>query len=96
MDLVCSVRCRYGCSRRHFGTPLVDHHLTWLQHGVTVTVVLLLLQREVSLLEKAADEASDDPQLAQLRTSVTDRSKQLQKMETRVNDVKDRLFADFR
>eukprot|EP00878_Enallax_costatus_P030403 GHUV01033097.1.p1 GENE.GHUV01033097.1~~GHUV01033097.1.p1 ORF type:complete len:751 (+),score=324.15 GHUV01033097.1:453-2705(+) len=56
---------------------------------------LAACKREVSLLEKAAAEASEDPQLTQLRTSVNDRSKQLQKMEARVNDVKDRLFADF-
>lgn len=59
-------------------------------------VMLLYPQREVSLLEKAADEASEDPQLSQLASSVKDCSKQLAKMESRINEVKDRLFADFR
>eukprot|EP00879_Flechtneria_rotunda_P007607 GHRR01007978.1.p1 GENE.GHRR01007978.1~~GHRR01007978.1.p1 ORF type:complete len:1008 (+),score=459.35 GHRR01007978.1:1304-4327(+) len=54
-----------------------------------------VLKASVATLESAAASAAEDPELAELQSAVSDKRKQLAKMDERVNDIKDRLFADF-
>jgi structural maintenance of chromosome 1 len=52
-------------------------------------------QHDLSLFEASATAAAESPELQQLRASVVDKRKQLAKMEGRLNEIKDRIFADF-
>jgi hypothetical protein len=54
------------------------------------------LQREVSVLQKAAADAGSDPAVAKLQQQVAQQRESLAKLEGRVNAVRDRMFADFR
>jgi hypothetical protein len=58
--------------------------------------VCLCLQREVSLLEKAAADAGADPAVDKLQKKVAQQRDALAKLDGRVNDIRDRMFADFR
>ncbi|KAF8072553.1 SMC1 [Scenedesmus sp. PABB004] len=53
------------------------------------------LQRDVALLEAAAGSAEADPQLAALDAAAAEKRGALGRLEARLNEVKDRLFADF-
>lgn len=48
------------------------------------------------MLEQAATSSAADPQLAAFSSAVAERRDQLAKMEGRMNDIRDRLFAGFR
>lgn len=54
------------------------------------------LQRDVKGLETAAAAASESPEATALSTSISQKQQQLDKLEGRLNGIKDRLFADFR
>lgn len=57
---------------------------------------LLVLQSEVSKLESAAAAAAESPEATALGSSISQKQQQLEKLESRLNGIKDRLFADFR
>ena len=50
----------------------------------------------MSALEAAASAAAESPEAAALTSSVSQKQQQLDKLESRLNSIKDRLFADFR
>jgi hypothetical protein len=54
------------------------------------------LQREVSLLQKAAADAGSDPAVDKLQKKVAQQREALAKLDGRVNDIRDRMFVDFR
>lgn len=54
------------------------------------------LQRDVKTLEDVAAAAADTPEATALSTSISQKQQQLEKLEGRLNGIKDRLFADFR
>ncbi|WIA08402.1 hypothetical protein OEZ85_007840 [Tetradesmus obliquus] len=56
---------------------------------------LAKLQREVSVLQKAAADAGSDPAVAKLQQQVAQQRQSLDKLDGRVNDIRDRMFADF-
>uniref|UniRef100_A0A383VHM8 Structural maintenance of chromosomes protein n=1 Tax=Tetradesmus obliquus TaxID=3088 RepID=A0A383VHM8_TETOB len=56
---------------------------------------LAKLQREVSVLQKAAADAGSDPAVAKLQQQVAQQRQSLAKLDDRVNDIRDRMFADF-
>ena len=58
--------------------------------------LLFALQGEVSKLEAAAAVAAESPEASALGSSISQKQQQLEKLESRLNGIKDRLFADFR
>jgi hypothetical protein len=58
--------------------------------------LFLCVQREVSLLQKAAADAGADPAVAKLQQQVAQQRESLATLDSRVNDIRDRMFAGFR
>jgi hypothetical protein len=54
------------------------------------------LQRDVKGLEAAAAAAAESPEVTALSASISQKQQQLDKLEGRLNGIKDRLFSDFR
>lgn len=54
------------------------------------------IQREVSALEEASTSAAESPEVTALNATISQKQQQLDKLESRLNGIKDRLFADFR
>lgn len=69
-------------------TPLIPPH--------NPNCRLIPLQSEVSKLEAAAEAAAEVPEVSALSSAISKKQHQLAKLESRLNGIKDRLFADFR
>jgi hypothetical protein len=67
-----------------------------LVHNSQPNCRLIMLQSEVSKLEAAAEAAAEVPEVAALSSAISKKQQQLEKLESRLNGIKDRLFADFR
>jgi uncharacterized coiled-coil protein SlyX len=50
----------------------------------------------VSALEEASTSAAESPEVTALNATISQKQQQLDKLESRLNGIKDRLFADFR
>jgi hypothetical protein len=63
---------------------------------VLLRAACAFLQRDVKGLETAAAAAAESPEATALNTSISQKQQQLDKLEGRLNGIKDRLFAGFR
>ena len=56
----------------------------------------MCLQRDVSVLEADVSAAAESPEVATLSASVSEQLEYHDRLESRLNNIKDRLFADLR